>query len=55
MAAHQQASGPRDLSEEERRWAAVTEATVRLSVGLEDAGDLVEDLSQALGWMVGAG
>jgi cystathionine beta-lyase/cystathionine gamma-synthase len=39
---------PRDLSEAERQWAAITDATIRLSVGIEDAGDLIADLQQAL-------
>jgi cystathionine beta-lyase/cystathionine gamma-synthase len=39
---------PRDLSETERAWAGVTDATIRLSIGIEDADDLIEDLQQAL-------
>lgn len=39
---------PRDLSEAERAWAAVTDATVRLSIGIEDVEDLFKDLEQAL-------
>lgn len=39
----------RDLDERERGWTGITDATVRLSIGLEDAGDLVADLEQALG------
>lgn len=39
---------PRDLNEQERAWAAVTNQTVRLSIGLEDADDLIADLAQAL-------
>jgi cystathionine beta-lyase/cystathionine gamma-synthase len=39
---------PRDLSEAERQWAAITDATIRLSVGIEDAADLIADLQQAL-------
>jgi cystathionine beta-lyase/cystathionine gamma-synthase len=39
---------PRDLNAEERDWAAVTPATIRLSVGIEDADDLIADLDQAL-------
>jgi cystathionine beta-lyase/cystathionine gamma-synthase len=39
---------PRDLSEPEQRWAEVTDATLRLSIGIEDVGDLLEDLKQAL-------
>ena len=33
---------------EERERAGITDGLVRLSVGLEDAGDLVTDLEQAL-------
>lgn len=39
---------PRDLTPTERAWAGVTEATVRLSIGIEDAQDLIADLTQAL-------
>jgi cystathionine beta-lyase/cystathionine gamma-synthase len=39
---------PRDLDTTQRAWAAVSEATIRLSVGIEDSGDLIEDLEQAL-------
>ena len=37
-----------DLSEEERNSRGITRCLLRLSVGLEDADDLIEDLSQAL-------
>jgi cystathionine beta-lyase/cystathionine gamma-synthase len=40
---------PRDLSEQEQRWAEVKDTTLRLSVGIEDVGDLQADLEQALG------
>lgn len=39
---------PRDLNEEERRWAGVTDRTIRLSIGIEDEEDLLSDLDQAL-------
>ncbi|HEY0682946.1 MAG TPA: aminotransferase class I/II-fold pyridoxal phosphate-dependent enzyme [Steroidobacter sp.] len=39
---------PRDLNDSEQQWAAVTERTMRLSIGIEDAEDLVADLHQAL-------
>jgi cystathionine beta-lyase/cystathionine gamma-synthase len=39
---------PRDLSAQEREWAAVSDATVRLSFGLEDPEDLIADIEQAL-------
>src|SRR5579863_304463 len=38
----------RELSAEQQRISAITEGTVRLSVGLEDLEDLLEDLAQAL-------
>jgi cystathionine gamma-synthase len=38
----------RDLNEEQRRISAVGPGTVRLSIGLEDLDDLLEDLEQAL-------
>lgn len=39
---------PRDLNEAERGWAAVSERTMRLSIGIEDVEDLIADLQQAL-------
>jgi cystathionine beta-lyase/cystathionine gamma-synthase len=38
----------RDLTPDQLRTSAVTEGTVRLSIGLEDADDLMEDITQAL-------
>jgi cystathionine beta-lyase/cystathionine gamma-synthase len=38
----------RELSAEQQRISAITEGTVRLSVGLEDIEDLMEDLAHAL-------
>jgi cystathionine beta-lyase/cystathionine gamma-synthase len=38
----------RDLTADQLRTSAVTEGTVRLSVGLEDVDDLLEDVAQAL-------
>ena len=38
----------RDLTAEQLRQSAVSEGTVRLSIGLEDIDDLVEDVTQAL-------
>ena len=40
--------GGRDLTPEQLRTSALTEGTVRLSIGLEDIDDLVEDVNQAL-------
>ncbi|GFE91682.1 trans-sulfuration enzyme family protein [Steroidobacter agaridevorans] len=39
---------PRDLNEAEQGWAAVSDRTMRLSVGIEDVEDLMADLQQAL-------
>jgi cystathionine beta-lyase/cystathionine gamma-synthase len=39
---------PRGFSEEQSRWSGIGAGTVRLSVGVEDAEDLVDDLKQAL-------
>ena len=43
-----QMMGGRDLTRDQLRMSAVTEGTVRLSIGLEDVGDLMEDITQAL-------
>jgi cystathionine beta-lyase/cystathionine gamma-synthase len=40
--------GSRDLTVEQQRQAGIGAGTVRLSIGLEDADDLLEDLQQAL-------
>jgi cystathionine beta-lyase len=39
----------RTMSPEERRQAGIAEGLVRLSVGVEDVEDLIEDFEQALG------
>jgi cystathionine beta-lyase/cystathionine gamma-synthase len=39
---------PRDFNAEQRGWSGITDSTVRLSIGIEDAGDLIADLAQAL-------
>ena len=39
---------PRDLTAMERQWAGISDRTVRLSIGIEDADDLIADLQQAL-------
>jgi cystathionine beta-lyase/cystathionine gamma-synthase len=38
----------RDLPVEQRRWAGITDQTIRLSVGIEELSDLIDDLQQAL-------
>ena len=40
--------GSRDLSEEQQRQAGIAAGTVRLSIGLEDVDDLIEDVEQGL-------
>jgi cystathionine beta-lyase/cystathionine gamma-synthase len=39
---------PRGLTDEQRAWADINAGTVRLSIGIEDGDDLLEDLRQAL-------
>jgi cystathionine beta-lyase/cystathionine gamma-synthase len=43
-----QMMGGRDLTPEQLRQSAITEGTVRLSIGLEDPDDLVDDIRRAL-------
>jgi len=38
----------RQMSDEQLREAGVAPDLIRLSVGIEDVGDLIEDLTQAL-------
>ena len=40
--------GSRDLTADQQAVSAITEGTVRLSIGLEDIDDLLEDVTQAL-------
>jgi cystathionine beta-lyase/cystathionine gamma-synthase len=40
--------GSHDLNEELQAVSGITAGTVRLSIGLEDVDDLLEDLEQAL-------
>jgi cystathionine beta-lyase/cystathionine gamma-synthase len=44
-----QMMGGRDLTPDQQKISAVTEGTVRLSIGLEDVDDLLDDVKQALG------
>ena len=39
---------PRGMSEEQRGWTDINAGTVRLSIGIEDGDDLLDDLAQAL-------
>jgi cystathionine beta-lyase/cystathionine gamma-synthase len=41
--------GSRDFTPDQARKSGLTPATVRLSIGLEDVGDLISDIDQALG------
>ena len=41
--------GSRDFTPEQAKLSGITPATVRLSIGLEDVGDLIDDIDQALG------
>jgi cystathionine beta-lyase/cystathionine gamma-synthase len=41
--------GSRDFTPEQVKLSGVTPATVRLSIGLEDIGDLIADIDEALG------
>ena len=41
--------GSRDFTPEQLRQSGVGPGTVRLSIGLEDVGDLIDDIDQALG------
>jgi methionine-gamma-lyase len=40
--------GGRDLTQDQLRTSALTDGTVRLSIGLEDVDDLIADVDQAL-------
>lgn len=48
LATHPATTTHMRLTEEERTRLGISAGTVRLSVGLEDVGDLIEDLAQAL-------
>ena len=39
---------PRGLTDEQRAWTGIDAGTVRLSIGIEDGDDLLDDLRQAL-------
>jgi cystathionine beta-lyase/cystathionine gamma-synthase len=44
-----QLMGSRDFTAEQARQSGISPGTVRLSIGLEDPGDLIDDIDQALG------
>ena len=52
---HPATSTHQRLSDAERAAVGISPGSVRLSVGLEDAADLIEDLEQALGGRLTAG
>lgn len=54
MACHRCTTTQSNMSAESRASLGITVGHIRLSVGLEDAVDLIKDLEQALTW-VGAG
>lgn len=39
---------PRDLNDQERQWADISDSTIRLSIGIEDNEDLIADLERGL-------
>jgi cystathionine beta-lyase/cystathionine gamma-synthase len=39
---------PRNMTDEQRAWTGISAGTVRLSIGIEDGDDLLDDLRQAL-------
>ena len=48
LALHPASSTHRQLSDEELEKVCVSKSLIRLSIGIEDADDLIEDISQAL-------
>jgi len=48
LACHPATMSHATLTAEERQKAGITDGTIRLSVGIEDVADLIEDLEQAL-------
>jgi len=48
LASHPASSSHKDLPVEERNRIGISESLIRLSVGLEDLNDLIEDIDQAL-------
>jgi O-succinylhomoserine sulfhydrylase len=48
LATHPATTTHRRITDEQRARIGVTEGTIRMSVGLEDADDLIDDVRQAL-------
>jgi O-acetylhomoserine (thiol)-lyase len=55
LACHPASTTHRQMSPEEQRGAGVTPEMIRLSIGIEHADDIIEDLDQALNAAAGAG
>ena len=53
MVTHPATTTHRKLGPDGRAAVGIAESTVRLSVGLEDTADLIDDLAQALGTLAG--
>jgi methionine-gamma-lyase len=51
LACHPASTTHAAMSAEDRAKAGVTEQLVRLSIGVEDADDLIEDLARALSFL----
>ena len=49
LAGHPASMTHASIPKEEREKSGVVDALIRLSVGIEDAQDLIEDLAQAIG------
>jgi cystathionine gamma-synthase/methionine-gamma-lyase len=49
LVSHPATSSHRELTSEEKQVVGISEGMVRISVGIEDAGDLIDDIEQALG------
>lgn len=49
LAGHPASMTHASIPKEEREKSGVVDSLIRLSVGIEDADDLIEDLSQAIG------
>ncbi|MEM0232826.1 MAG: cystathionine gamma-synthase family protein [Candidatus Nezhaarchaeales archaeon] len=48
LASHPVSSSHKDVPREEREKLGITESLIRISIGLEDLNDLIEDIDQAL-------
>jgi O-acetylhomoserine (thiol)-lyase len=55
LACHPASTTHRQMSPEEQRKAGVTPESIRLSIGIEHADDIIADLDQALGRATFAG